>query len=726
MVKKLLLILFSTTISLVSAQEQYYDNVNFSLTGIALKNELASKIIATHTNMLTYTPGVWEASKITDVNPSNSSEVVLIYGWEEGSDAEITNDRTRDNSLQDNGSGASFVWNREHVFSKSLASPALIGQGNSQGPGSDAHNLRPADKTRNSTRSNYKFASGSGNSSRSSVTYNGPDGANTRGWYPGDEWKGDVARMMMYMYLRYGDQCLPTAIGVGSSSSTPDDMIDLFLEWNVEDPVSEFEKGRNTFHENTSNTYAQGNRNPFIDNPYFATIIWGGPEAQDTWGIYTTNDSEAPTEPTSVSLSNITTYSIDVSWTAATDNIGVTSYDIFVDGNLNGNAASTNYTITGLSSNTTYAVTVLAKDISNNTSDQTSPVNGVTLVDNDAPSIPTNLIVSNEIGNSFRVSWTASTDNTAVTSYDVYLDGIFNTNTINTAVTITDLNISTTYIVTVLAKDSADNESQKSYPVQGTTTDGTNNANELFFSEYVDGTINGNQAIEIVNLTGNSINMANYSIKKQTNGAGGWISELPLSGTININDVFVIINSQAEDDNLKYQADLTSGAPINFNGNDPIGLFKNGSLIDIIGVFNSGSGYFAENVTLRRNLSVLKPNIGSNQNLPEWNFNEWESFPEDTFNGIGVFDGVLNIENETFNSFKMFPNPTIGNTLYFNFKKDITIKIYNVFGKLIKTNKINSNNNNNNNLNISILPKGIYLLKINSENKFITKKIIKN
>ena len=60
--------------------------------------------------------------------------------------------------------------------------------------------------------------------------------------------------------------------------------------------------------------------------------------------------------------------------------------------------------------------------------------------------------------------------------------------------------------------------------------------------------------------------------------------------------------------------------------------------------------------------------------------------------------------------------------MYFNFTKEVTIRMYNILGKLIKTNKINSKNNN---IDISAFPKGIYLLKINSENQFITKKIIK-
>src|SRR5690606_20537251 len=58
-----------------------------------------------------------------------------------------------------------------------------------------------------------------------------------------------------------------------------EDMPDVFLKWNAEDPVSQFEIDRNEIiYQN------QGNRNPYIDNPYIATLIWNGQEAQDTWG----------------------------------------------------------------------------------------------------------------------------------------------------------------------------------------------------------------------------------------------------------------------------------------------------------------------------------------------------------------------------------------------------------------------------------------------------------
>lgn len=275
--KKSLLLFFILLSISIFAQQSYYNGIDFSKNGIALKEILASKIISTHVNFLTYTPDVWEACRNTDVNPTNSSEVLLIYGY---SASGITG-RTR--GINDNG-GNNGDWNREHTFPRSLGNPDL----GSTGPGSDAHHLRPSDVQYNGQRGNKKFVDGIGNSKDISGN-----------WFPGDEWKGDVARMMMYMYLRYGTQCLPSAVGVGNNSQTPDDMIDLFLKWNAEDPVSNIEDNRNNYHENTNNTYAQGNRNPFIDNPYLATKIWGNPpsgtsQPTDRWGTLSVSTIEIP------------------------------------------------------------------------------------------------------------------------------------------------------------------------------------------------------------------------------------------------------------------------------------------------------------------------------------------------------------------------------------------------------------------------------------------------
>ena len=89
--------------------------------------------------------------------------------------------------------------------------------------------------------------------------------------------------MMMYMYLRYPNQCKPVNVGTGTTVSTDSDMLQLFLQWNAEDPVSEYEDNRNTYLGNAQNFYGQGNRNPFIDNPHLATLIWGGPIAENRW-----------------------------------------------------------------------------------------------------------------------------------------------------------------------------------------------------------------------------------------------------------------------------------------------------------------------------------------------------------------------------------------------------------------------------------------------------------
>lgn len=254
------------------APAAYYNGFNFSQTGMTLKTALATKITSTHSNTLSYSEAE-NALKIVDLDPTDLSNnnVLLLYGFSPNtcpSSASDDKDHRRRNKNSDGG-GASCEWNREHTYAKSLGQPDL----GTSGPGADAHHLRASDVQRNGDRGSEKFAAGSGTSQDiTSAT-----------WYPGDEWKGDVARMMMYMYLRYGNRCLPKNVGVGTITTTDSNMIDLFLQWNAEDPVTEFEDKRNTYLGNANNAYGQGNRNPFIDNPYLATVIWGGPMAENRW-----------------------------------------------------------------------------------------------------------------------------------------------------------------------------------------------------------------------------------------------------------------------------------------------------------------------------------------------------------------------------------------------------------------------------------------------------------
>jgi endonuclease I/chitodextrinase len=729
MMKKLLILIFITSYSVSFSQETYYNDVDLTLYGTQLKDALAAKIIATHTRVLEYTssgPDVWDATKVTDDYVVLSGDVILFYGWENGSDQDISNDISRDNRLQDIGDGDTYVWNREHVFPKSLANPKL--DTDIPGPSTDAHHLRAADRTRNSARNNRKYGRGTGTSNYSTLDFHeGLDGPNTAAWYPGDDWKGDAARMIMYMYLHYGSVCLPTAVGVGSKEFTQDEMIDLFLQWNVEDPVSDVEKTRNSYHENTSNYAAQGNRNPFIDNPYLATRIWGGNSAEDTWGIYKNSDTQAPTIPANVTLNNISLNSINVSWSASTDNIGVTGYNVYVDGVLEAQTTSTNITIGDLNTNTTYSFTIVAKDLINNMSNASVAKNGTTLQDSEAPTIPSDVVISNSTDSSFKVSWSASTDNSAVSGYEIFVDGNLNATTTALSYTVFGLSTSTTYSVEILAKDIDNNKSSKSAAVNATTTAGNSTGvTELFISEYVEPSSGNNKAIEIVNLTGSTINLSEYSIQKQSNG-GSWVDDYNL-GDVNIipGEVFVITHIDVSDPTLVAESDLAGppnidtspygfGSPLNFNGNDPIGFFKNGVLIDIIGEEDNSSDHIKDK-TYRRKASITEPNTS-------FDTAEWDILGANSFDGIGSHSSTLSTKNSAFASFKMFPNPTNGDQVYFRITGATTINIYNILGKLVFTSEITKNKNV---INLSKLSKGIYLVKIDSDKKSEIKKLVKN
>ncbi len=270
--KRLLLVLLLPFIAF-SQIPAYYSDIDFTQSNTEIKEQIATLITTTHSNLIPYTSNeldTWDIIKQSDLENPNSINVFLIYGFDD-TDAITKNDRIRSNTQSCHGGSCIGLWNREHVFAKSLANPSMTTD--DPGIGTDVHNLRAADSQMNSSRNNRPFENATA-SLESTITSNG-------NWFPGDEWKGDVARIIMYMYLRYPSNCSATDIAVSSTSFSPlGDMPDLFLIWNEEDPVSEFEQNRNEV------IYSyQGNRNPFIDNPHLAQLIWNGPVIQDNWGI---------------------------------------------------------------------------------------------------------------------------------------------------------------------------------------------------------------------------------------------------------------------------------------------------------------------------------------------------------------------------------------------------------------------------------------------------------
>ena len=183
-------------------------------------------------------------------------------------------------------------------------------------------------------------------------------------------------------------------------------------------------------------------------------------------------DTQAPSNPTSLATTNITQTTVDLSWNASTDNVGVTGYDVYQGAANIGTVTGTSVQITGLTASTSYTFSVRAKDAAGNISGASNTVNVTTSAspDTQAPSNPTNLVASNVAETTADLSWSASTDNVAVTGYDVY-QGAANIGTVTgTSAQISGLTASTSYTFSVRARDAAGNVSGASNTVNVTTS----------------------------------------------------------------------------------------------------------------------------------------------------------------------------------------------------------------------------------------------------------------
>jgi chitodextrinase len=187
----------------------------------------------------------------------------------------------------------------------------------------------------------------------------------------------------------------------------------------------------------------------------------------------TTKDETAPTAPTEVASSDISPTGFTVSWKAATDNVAVVAYDIHLNDTLIATVNSIKYSFTGLTPQTNYSVKIKAKDASGNLSTATEAVSVSTpaQTETEPPSIPTGLTTTNLSATGFQLSWTASTDNTAVTAYEVYSNGVLLQLVATNEFVFTGLASGATYKITVKARDAAGNVSPASAELSVTTKD---------------------------------------------------------------------------------------------------------------------------------------------------------------------------------------------------------------------------------------------------------------
>lgn len=360
------LLSFAFINAMAQAPAGYYNTAN-GLTGAPLKTAL--KGIITNGHIDKGYGGLWTAYQTTDrdlnTNFENDGTILDIYSENpNGQDPYNFNVGTSQcGSYNDEGQ----CYNREHIIPQSLfskASPMVA----------DIHFIRPTDGKVNGMRSNYPFGK-VGNASYTSQNQSKLGNSASPGYSgtvfePIDAFKGDVARMIFYFVTRYEDKLSGFSSGdmLGSSSfpGLTQWALTQYLQWNAMDPVSPEEINRN----NAAFTF-QGNRNPFIDNPAYADQIWGTPVI----------DNQAPTAPTNLIANNPTSNTMGLSWTASTDNVGVTGYDIYVGNTLKTSVSgtSTTATVAGLAPLTPYTFYVIAKDAFGNASPQSNIAAGTTL-----------------------------------------------------------------------------------------------------------------------------------------------------------------------------------------------------------------------------------------------------------------------------------------------------------------------------------------------------------
>ena len=673
-----LLLGFMFSLALAQAPAGYYNGTE-GLTGAALKTKLSAIITAGHKD--NGYDGLYNGYPTTDSDHFYENDGTVLDMYSENPTG--TDPYTYRHGIKKCGnySVEGDCYNREHIVPQSFF--------NQQSPmRGDIHFVRPTDGKVNGMRSNYPFgAVNSPSFTSKNGTKVGPSSSPGYGGTvaePIDEFKGDIARMVFYFVTRYESRLSSFSTGNMLGGSPYPGLQawekDVLLAWSIQDPVSPTEIERN----NASHVF-QKNRNPFIDHPEWVQLIWGSQ----------TVDTQAPSAPTNLAVLSTSTASANLSWTASTDNVGVSYYRIFVNGVFHSNSNATTATVSGLAQGTTYTFYVIAVDAANNASPQSNTATGTTLTDTQAPTAPLNLSVTSVGTNNIAVQWTAATDNVGVTSYDIYVNGELMGSTSSTSTNIANLNPLTPYSIYIVAKDAAGNVSPQSNTVTATTTALSANCGDESFETIPPSTSNYSTYNWISNgvswtsedsrtdqtINGRAITIRNGFVTALSvpNGIGEFkvTTQLKFSGSAGTLKIFVNGTDTGKTVPYSSTATTTTVTGINVAGTVEITLQQNGAATNRVAIDDMS----------------------------------WTCYTLAGVNESAVGKNALSI----------YPNPVKNgelNVIGKNLSEVKTAQIFDFTGKLVQT--IAQPFKNSGKITLKNLPKGVYILKAGSSTaKFI-------
>lgn len=468
----------------------------------------------------------------------------------------------------------------EHAFPKSWWG------GNEWPVYKDLFHLYPSDGPINMSKSNNPLGvvtgtptSDNGVSKVGPATYPGYTG---NVFEPANEFKGDFARSYFYVVTVYQDLASFWNSPMLNKNTYPvwkPWAIELLKQWHEQDPVSikEILRQEEVFK-------IQGNRNPFIDYPDLVNYIWGS----DTLNIY---PFPVETDPFLVTPRQ-----------GERVNFGVI---------LQGDSISKMILVQG--ANVTSGLSLSLKRnnpgiiLKNTSLSQQQALNGTNVEIIFSPTssgsfIDTLMIQGGGLAQSrlIPISGKASKDFMALEADEH-----------------SPVGAKLSWIADPHATD-----------YQLTVFQGISKAGNLLFSSYVEGS-GYNKAVELFNGTGKTLDLSDYTLMKQSNGAGDFKTPYRMSGSLINNKTYLVALNDSRNE-LEKKADAVNDSVMSFNGDDAIALYHNGIMIDVIGYPDAGSALkWGQDKTLQRKSSVTHPTT-------RYDEGEWVTHPIDYFDLLGT------------------------------------------------------------------------------------------